>query len=392
VESDFPDCVRPTYGGCLPVKIVLTANASWNLAHFRKPVIEGLRADGHDVVALSPRDDGAQALGRLGVRHRPIGIDSKGTSPLRDALLVRSYRRAFRAEAPDLVLGYTIKPNIYGGLAARSLGVPFVPNVSGLGTAFLSTGALEAVVTRLYRAAFRTLPHVVFQNPDDRDLFVARRIVRADQAVLVPGSGVDLAHFAPTPPPDAGQGPVTFLLIARLLRDKGVEEFVEAARQVRTHHPGTRFQLLGAVGAENRTAIDRETVEAWVADGVVEYLGKTDDIRPLVAAADCVVLPSYREGTPRTLLEAAAMGRPCVATDVPGCREVVEHEVTGYLCRAKDAGDLARALERMIEAGPDGRARLGAEGRRRMERVFDQSIVVDTYRDLISGIGRTPPG
>lgn len=368
------------------MKFLLTANTAWNVAHFRKPVIEALSRDGHVVTALTPEDPGVAGLRALGVEHREITVDAKGTSPVRDAVLLGAYRRAFKAAAPDAILSYTIKPNIYGGLAARGLGVPFLPNVSGLGTAFLSGGGLERVATRLYREAFRTVPHVIFQNGDDRDLFVARGIVAKGQSVVVPGSGIDLARFAPLPLPAADDGPVTVLLIARLLRDKGVEEFVEAARIVRSSHPGTRFQLLGPVGADNRSAIDAETIAAWVEEGAIEYLGETDDVRPFIAAADCVALPSYREGTPRTLLEAAAMARPVVATDVPGCREVVEHGATGYLCRARDAGDLARAVAQVIGIGTRGRTELGRAGRKKMERQFGEAIVVDIYRDLIKSV------
>lgn len=364
------------------MKLLLTANAAWNLANFRRGLIEALLADGHELVALAPEDEGVARLRELGVPTRPLVIDNKGTSPHRDALLAASFRRAFQRERPDVVLSYTIKNNIYGGLAARSLGLPFLPNVSGLGTAFLNAGWLEKVAVTLYRTSFRPLPHVVFQNTDDRDLFIERRIVGAHQAVIVPGSGIDLERFRPVPAPPDGRG-ITFLLIARLLRDKGVLEFVEAARRVKAAHPEARFQLLGPADVENRTAIGRETVAAWEAEGIVEYLGVTDDVRPFIAAADCVVLPSYREGKPRTLLEAAAMARPIVATDVPGCRDVVEDGRTGYLCRARDPEDLAAALLRMIEAGHGGRAHLGAAGRAKMEREYDEAHVVDIYRGTI---------
>lgn len=368
------------------MNLLFTANSAWNLAHFRKPLIEAFVSDGHAVEAVSPGGEGVADLAALGAAHREIAIDSKGVSPLRDAMLVGAYRRLFREARPDLVLGYTIKPNIYGGLAARSLGLPFLPNVSGLGTAFLSTTALEKVVSALYRTAFRGLPHVIFQNPSDRDLFLDRRIIRQGQAVLVPGSGVDLVHFAPRPLPAQASEGVVFLLIARLLRDKGVLEYVEAARRVKERHPTARFQLLGETDAVNRTAIDRATVDSWSAEGATEYLGKTEDVRPFIEAADCVVLPSYREGTPRTLLEAAAMARPLVATDVPGCREVVEDERTGLLCRVKDAEDLARAMTRVIEMGRGPRAAMGAAGRAKMEREFGQSRVIDIYRGLVAEI------
>jgi glycosyltransferase involved in cell wall biosynthesis len=373
------------------LRILLTANTAWNLAHFRAGLIGALQADGHEISALAPEDEGASRLDALGVPRHAIRIDSKGTSPVRDARLVADFRASFRRQAPDVVLSYTIKNNVYGGLAARSAGVAFLPNVSGLGTAFLGGGLIERVAVALCRASFRPLPVVIFQNADDRDLFVDRRIVRPGQAVLVPGSGIDLARFGPAPPPPRREA-VVFLLIARLLRDKGVVEFVEAARRVRALHPAARFQLLGPSDAENRTAIGRDTVADWQARGDVEYLGTTDDVRPHIAAADCVVLPSYREGTPRTLLEAAAMARPIVATDVPGCREVVEEGVNGLLCRARDAGDLAQALLRMIDAGPERRAAMGAAGRAKVAREFDQARVIEVYRGaieaLVAGPGR----
>ena len=371
------------------MKILISANAAWNLAHFRRGLIEALQEDGHDVVAVAPEGDDKALLTKFGVRHVPIEINPKGTAPFQDALLVRNLRRVFRAENPDVIISYTIKNNIYGGFAARSLGIPFLPNVSGLGTAFLSKSWLEKLVTQLYRVAFRPLSQVIFQNPDDRALFILRRIVREKQATLVPGSGIDLSHFTSQPLPASGNSGVTFLLIARLLLDKGVEEFIKAARQVRATHPDTRVQLLGEIGVANRTAIHRETVEKWVAEGVVEYLGVSTDVRPHIENADCVVLPSYREGTPRTLLEAAAMGRPLVATDVPGCREAVEDGHTGFLCKVKDPEDLARAMIRMIEIGPSGRASQGTAGRSKMEREFDQSIVIAIYRDLIAEITKS---
>ncbi len=367
---------------------MLTANMAWNLAHFRAPLIAALGAAGHELVALSPADHGVGALEAAGVRHVPLALDHKGTSPWRDAQLIRAMTRAFCAEAPDIVLSFTIKNNIYGAFAARRAGVPFLPNVSGLGTAFLNAGWLERITVELYRKAFRPLPMVFFQNGDDAELFLGRALVRPAQVAVVPGSGIDLARYAPAPAPE-GDGPV-FLLIARLLRDKGVGEFVEAARALKARLPGARFQLLGPAGAENRTAIPETEVAAWVAEGLVDYLGATDDVRPFIAAADCVVLPSYREGTPRTLLEGAAMGRPLVASDVPGCREVIEDGVNGYLCPVRDSAGLAEALSRVAADGPAQRAEMGRAGRKLVEQRFDQAIVVRHYRDAIAAL--TGPG
>ena len=369
----------------LVLKILLQVNLAWNLVHFRKSLIENLIESGHDVVALCPIDHTVPDLEAMGCRVVHLEMDNKGLSPRRDLGLVFRLWRHFRQECPDIILSYTIKNNIYGAFAARLLGIPFLPNVTGLGTAFLSSKLLERLTVALYRFAFRALPRVMFQNADDLDLFVERKIIKKDRSVLLPGSGIDLDHFVPEPLPE-GRSKLVFLMISRLLRDKGVLEFVEAARQLRAQGVPASFQILGPVGADNRTAIGRDTVESWVAEGVVEYLGATTDVRPFIAAADCVVLPSYREGMPRVLLEAAAMGRPCITTDVPGCRGAVDDGVTGLLCKPGDAEDLARAMHAIVDMDPHTRQEMGRAGRTKMEREFDQDRVVDIYRREISNI------
>lgn len=358
--------------------ILMTVNAAWNIWNFRRPLVEALAGAGHRITVLAPPDDAVPELERMGCRVRPLKMSVKGLNPLEDLKLQRRFGRIFREERPDAVLSYTIKNNVFGARAAKSAGVPFLPNVTGLGTAFLSGKLLQTVTEQLYRRSFATLPVVFFQNADDLGLFIDRRLVQPDQARLLPGSGIDLQRFAPAPMPVA-EAPPVFLMIARLLRDKGVLEFVEAARRVKTRYPQTRFQLLGAVGSENRSAIDRLTVKDWVAEGVVEYLGTTADVRPAIAAASCVVLPSYREGAPRTLIEAAAMARPLIATDVPGCRAVVDHDVSGFLCRVRSAESLAAEMERFLVLPTDARQAMGAAGRAKMEREYDQALVVGAY-------------
>ena len=363
--------------------IMMTVNAAWNIWNFRRPLIEALSGDGHQITVLAPRDDAVAELEHLGCHFQPLEMSVKGLNPLDGVKLQRRFKRIFQEMRPDLVLSYTIKNNIFGAHAARAANVPFLPNVTGLGTAFLSSKLLQTVTEQLYRRAFDPLPVVFFQNEDDRDLFLERRLIRSDQARLLPGSGIDLARFAPAGMPPATEPPV-FLMIARLLRDKGVVEFVDAARMIKARHPTVRFQLLGAAGSENRSAIDAPTVQSWVDEGVVEHLGTLDDVRPAIAAASCVVLPSYREGAPRTLIEAAAMARPLIATDVPGCRAVVDHEVSGFLCEARSAERLAAAIDRFRVLSPEAQKAMGTTGRAKMARDYDQSIVVDAYRDAIA--------
>ena len=321
----------------------------------------------------------------LDVERVPVAIQRAGLNPFADLKLFLDYRRLLKRLKPAAYLGFTIKPNVYGSLAAASLGIAALPNVSGLGTAFIRGGALETFVKRLYRIGFRRAPVVFFQNDQDRKLFVDRRIVRAEQGRVLPGSGVDIERFTPVPPPE---GPPVFLLIGRLLRDKGVMEFVEAARMVRATIPAARFQLLGPIDEANRTSVRRADIDAWVAEGVVEYLGTTDDVRPFIAAASAIVLPSYREGLPRSLLEGAAMARPLIATDVPGCRDVVEDGVNGYLCAVRDPASLAQALIRFSELPQSERLAMGNCARKRVQDRFSEKFVVDAYLNALAELER----
>jgi glycosyltransferase involved in cell wall biosynthesis len=257
-----------------------------------------------------------------------------------------------------------------------------VATISGLGSAFLRGGFLGGLVLRLYRLGLGRAKAVVFQNPTDRALFIDRGLARPEQARLVAGSGIDLARFAPAPPPRP-DGAFRFLLIARLLGDKGVVEFVDAARTVKRRHPHARFQLLGGPGGDNPSAVPESELARWAAESMVELLGVSDDVRTQIAEADCIVLPSYREGLPRSLLEGAAMARPLIGSDVPGCRDVIGDGVNGLLCEARSASSLAAAMERMLAMTPSERMEMGAAGRRKVEREFDQARVAAFYLEEI---------
>src|SRR4029079_12190984 len=242
--------------------IVLSANSDWNIANFRQGLVRALHSAGYEPVVIAPQDPAADARMReLGAERIPIEIDRAGLNPATDIRLLLSYRSLLKRLRPAAYLSYTIKPNIYGSLAAASLGIPALPNVSGLGTAFIRGGPLQALVSLLYRVGFARAPVVFFQNDEDRSLFVSRAIVRPDQARVVPGSGVDLDQFAPVPLPE---GPPAFLFIGRLLRDKGVAEFVEAARLLRAEYPDARFRLLGGLDEGNRTGIRQPELNSWL--------------------------------------------------------------------------------------------------------------------------------
>jgi glycosyltransferase involved in cell wall biosynthesis len=362
-------------------KLLLSINASWNIVNFRLGLIRALQRQGYDVAALAPADAYSERLEALGVEYHPIAMDRQGVSPIRDLMLLFRYWRALGRIRPDIYLGYTAKPNIYGSLAARARGIPVINNVSGLGTAFIRQTWLTRTVKALYRLAFRNSRTVFFQNDEDLGQFVRERIVGPGKARLLPGSGIDLARF--TPGPQRADGPFAFLLIGRLLWDKGVGEYVEAARIVRRTLPDAQFRLLGPLDVANRTAVGRADVGKWVGEGLIDYLGEADDVRPHIADSDCIVLPSYREGLPRTLLEGAAMAKPLVATDVPGCRALVEHGVNGRLCAVRDAGALAAAMLDVATVSPDERARLGAAGRAKVEACYGEERVAQLYLEAI---------
>jgi glycosyltransferase involved in cell wall biosynthesis len=255
--------------------------------------------------------------------------------------------------------------------------------VSGLGTAFIGNGGLQQIVTPLYRWGFRRAAKVFFQNSEDRNLFVERRIVGTARTQVLPGSGVDLDRFTPALMPE---GPPTFLLVGRMLRDKGIFEFAEAARHVRRQVPGARFQLLGPVDEGNRTAIGRGQLQEWVRDGTLEYCGTTEDVRPYIAGAWAVALPSYREGLPRSLLEAGAMARPLIATDVPGCRAVVKDGLNGYLCTVRDPLSLANAMIKLAALPAASRFAMGAAARETVAESFGEKRVINAYLEALSDV------
>ena len=370
------------------MKILISVNTAWNLVNFRAGLICALVAHGHEVIAAAPDDVYAPRLAALGCRFLPLPMHNGGTHPGRDALLFWRYLRLLARERPDVFLGYTVKPNVYGSLAARLLGIPVINNIAGLGAVFIKAGWLVRLVRWLYRVALARSTKVFFQNGDDRQLFVADGLVRSEVTDLLPGSGIDLQRFARVAlsihkPEVIG---FRFLLIARMLWDKGVGEYVEAARLIRVRWPQVECCLLGFVDVQNPSAVSVEQMDAWVSQGHVKYLGVSDDVRPEIAAADCIVLPSYREGTPRTLLEAAAMGRPIITTDAVGCREVVDDGQNGYLCKVRDAADLADKMERMLQLTSEQRQQMSSYGRLKMEREFDEQIVIQKYLHAIGDL------
>jgi glycosyltransferase involved in cell wall biosynthesis len=364
--------------------IVISANSCWNIVNFRGALIRALTDAGYRVVVVAPEDSHTPAIQDLGATFVPMAMNSAGLSIREDIGLFLRYLKLFRSLRPAAYLGFTAKPNIYGSLAAQAAGSRVINNVSGLGTVFIKQGPVTRIVSALYRLSFRRSATVFFQNHEDRELFVSNGLVSAAKAELLPGSGIDLEHFAPSAK-KRRTGPFRFLFIGRLLWDKGVGEYVEAARLVRRDHPRVLFQVLGQLGVNNRTAVPSAELTRWQMEGVIDYLGESDDVRVALSHADCIVLPSYREGLPRALLEGSAMGKPLIATDVPGCRDVVVDGETGYLCEVRSAASLAGAMVKVLEVSNDQRSAMGAKGRRKVVAEFCQSRVIAKY---LAALGR----
>jgi glycosyltransferase involved in cell wall biosynthesis len=357
--------------------VAVLASFPESLINFRGPLIELMRARGYRVVACAPDAPPPllDKLSMLGVPFHTVDIERNEIAVFRDLLYTWRIYVWLRRTRPDFLLAYTAKPVIYGLVAGRLAGVMNRSAlITGLGYALtgrsLKRRTLAWIVSRLYHVALKNCSCVMFQNPDDVALFKARRILPGgSRAVVMNGSGVDLQRFSPRPLPDER----IFLLIARLLRDKGIREYADAARLVKARYPGVRFQLAGWTDA-NPEAIDKAELERWVAEGVIEYLGPLEDVRPALAAARIYVLPSYREGTPRTVLEAMATGRPVITTDAPGCRETVQHEVNGLLVPVGDVPKLAAAMTRMIE-NPELAEAYAAAGLRMARERYDARVV-----------------
>jgi len=359
------------------MKLAIVLNTSWNIYNFRMNFVKTLLNNGYEVHTIAPHDSYTHFLEEVGCIHHDVTMDSRGVNPIKDTALFFELLGIYREVKPDVILHFTIKPNVYGTLAASILKIPTINNVCGLGTVFLKKNLVSVIAMTLYRAAFLFPKKVFFQNSDDLNLFLNRKLVPKGSADLIPGSGIDLNRFQPM---EFNRNKVfTFLLISRLITDKGILEYIQAIKNLKQKGVKARFQLLGAKDPEHQRGIQLSVIDQWISAGMIEYLGTTDDVRSFIQNADCIVLPSYREGTPRTLLEAASSSKPIIATDVPGCHHVVEDNHNGLLCKIKSAEDLADKMEKMSGLDNDTLKKFGENGRRKIEIQFDEKFVINKY-------------
>lgn len=356
------------------MRIAVLGGFAPSLTNFRGPMIKAMVDAGHEVIGLAPEVDEAviARLASFGVAFRPVPLGRTGLNPMQDLKSIRALTEIFREVKPDLVLSYTIKPVIYGSIAAARAGVPHRhAMITGLGSTLQGHGfkmrCISTLTKWLYRRGLAKNQGVFFQNPDDRAFFERNGLLpKSAKVTIINGSGVDLAHYAPAPLPE---GPPTFLLVARLTREKGLLEYVEAARILKARFPEARFQVLGGLDS-NPTGVSQKQVEAWAQEGLIEPLGLTKDVRPFIASAHVIVLPSYGEGTPRSVLEGMAMGRAIVTTLAPGCRETVVEGMNGFLVPTQDAPALAAAMAKFLEQ-PSLLRTMGAASLAQAEAKYD---------------------
>ena len=365
----------------LPVKVLLSVNTSWNVINFRSNLIASLIETGHCVVVAVPDKNHAASIQDMGAEVRFIPLRRTSVSFFSDVRLLFKYIILMKTEKPDVYLPFTVKPNIYGSIAAYLTGVSTINNITGLGTSFLGRKWVRRLVKCMYRVSLRRSSRVFFQNFDDLKFFVSTNMVKAEISSVIPGSGVNLHLFRPRP--ENHQGPIKFLLIARMLKEKGINEYASALGLLKQRNVAVEGFLLGYIEEEHPSAVSRTSIGQWQADGLLVYLGASESVADEIGKVDCVVLPSYREGTPRALLEGAAMGKPLITTNVAGCREVVEHGVTGFLCEAGDSLDLAEKIQAMAYLGRSEIRLMGRRGRLKVEQQYDERIVIEEYRAAI---------
>ncbi|MFB2119327.1 glycosyltransferase family 4 protein [Parapedobacter sp. 2B3] len=371
-------------------KICLVSNTSWSFLRFRTDVIKSLVNAGHEVLLLAPRDEHTERLKELGARIIILEwLSRKGLNPITDLMLYREFMRIYSEERPDLVFQYTIKPNIYSTLAARRFRIPTIAVITGLGYAFINKGVVTFLARQLYRLALRNARSVWFLNQDDFQFFVTHRLVDKKKARQIPGEGIN-CHDTFNPQlvaaANVDTSTVTFLFIGRLLYDKGIAEYVAAARQIKKDYPHAVFWIMGYLNVDNPTAVQQAQLDEWVSAGTVTYLGALDDVRPTIASCDCVVLPSYREGMSTTLQESASMAKPLIASDITGCKELVEEGMNGFLSGVGDVESLVACMTRMLLLTPAERKAMGGIGREKMIKEYSVDRVIAIYQETIATV------
>ncbi|MEM1320967.1 MAG: glycosyltransferase family 4 protein [Bacteroidota bacterium] len=359
-------------------RIALVANSSWYIYNLRLGLIKALQEFQVNITVIAPPDDFTIKLIREGCNFINIKVDNKGKNPLRDIQLYYSLKQIYRKQHFDLIFHYTIKPNIFGSLAASATDQASIAVISGTGHSFIKRNLLFQITKRLYRLALRRCDEVWFVNNDDKALFLEKAII-GDNYNILPGEGVNVSYFSPKPAVNRNEY-TNFLFSGRLIGSKGINEYIEAAKIIKNRYPNTHFQILGYFDVPNPTSLTKKEILAHHLEGTIEYLGFTDDVRPFIAETDCFIFPSYYgEGTPRSLLESASMEIPIITTHNVGCKDVVEDGHNGFLCKPRDVKALVSTIEAFLELNDEARRQMGRNGRKKILLQFDEQLVISHY-------------
>ncbi len=367
-------------------KIAIVANSSWNVYNFRLNLLKKFKAERLEVIIIAPVDEYiAQLKKEHSDRHIPLkSLSRKSTNPSKDLMLTWELYRILAKEKPDVVINYTIKPNVFGNIAAKLAKVKSICVVTGLGYTFLKEGLIRTIANTLYKASFLFADKVIFENQDDQKLFIEKRLVKANKTLSVKGCGINTKHYKPGSDPQNKD--LVFTFIGRLLYDKGIVEYVNAAKIVKQTYPNATFSVIGELDIENPSTISREQLVEWIEKEYIQYQGTTSDVRPFIKDSDVITLPSYREGLPKVVLEGMAMGKPIITTHTAGCRETVDHGKNGLLVPIKDAEALANAMLTMIEISPEERQSMGHQSRLMAISTFDDEHITNFYLGVIDHI------
>lgn len=368
-------------------KVIISANVFFTITNFRIELLKALKNEDYEIVCIANNDElsysSYQILEDLNIKFIQADISRKGLNPIEDLRYLFNLVEIYKKEKADIVLHFTIKPNIYGTIAAKLAGVKSINTINGLGSAIIGGGMLAKVLKLLYKFSLNFSTKIFFQNEDDKSFFLDNKIVNKDKVSIVPGSGVDTKFFNDC---DSTSKKLTFLLVARLLKDKGIYEYIEAVKVLKKKYADVEFLLAGQFDDGNPTAIQKFEVEKWGNNGIIKFLGKTDNIKEFLKLTDVVVLPSYREGLSRFLIESACASKPIVTTNVAGCKDVVEDGVNGFLCEAKDSKSLEEAIEKMINLHKNELFKMGENSKKIVTERFDKDIVNNIYLKVIKSL------
>jgi len=368
-------------------KVAIVTNSAQYAWHMRTNLARAFQKKSYEVVFITPYHEKYSELIKNEFNYVNIDFDAKGFNPFSDIKILYQYYKLYKSLKPDIILHYTIKPNIYGTIIAGFLKIPAINNIAGLGTLFIQQNLVTRIAKMLYKLSQKKATKVFFQNSDDYIMFTSEGLVDKEKCDILPGSGVDIDKFKPVTLRNE-DNTFKFLLIARMLWAKGIQEYIDAARIIKKKYGNNvEFYLLGALDVDSPTAISSQEMDKWIEEGIVQYLGVSDNVNDEIAKVDCVVLPSYyREGTPRSLLESASMAKPIITTDNVGCKDVVDDGVNGYLCQKQSSQDLANKMEQMLKLSDEERTTMGENGRMKILKEFDEKIVINKYLDAINKI------